>query len=47
MLKTKQVDRVVCVTTVVMLLAATLLWGIVEPVRGDGSHGGKRLFDGL
>ena len=38
MLRTKTADRVFCVTTAVMLLAATLLWGAVEPVRGDGSH---------
>ena len=27
-----------CLTTVLMLLAAVCLWGVVEPVRGDGSH---------
>ncbi|MBR3107408.1 MAG: CotH kinase family protein [Clostridia bacterium] len=38
MLRTKQADRIVCIATVVMLLASVCLWGIVEPARGDGSH---------
>ena len=38
MLRTKKADRIVGIATVVMLLAAVCLWGIVEPVRGDGSH---------
>ena len=38
MLRTKKADRIVCVTTVLMLLMSACLWGIVEPVRGDGSH---------
>lgn len=38
MLRTKKADRIVCIATVVMLLAAVGLWGMVEPVRGDGSH---------
>ena len=38
MLRTKKADRIVCVCTVLMLLASVLLWGAVEPVRGDGSH---------
>ena len=38
MLRTKKADRIVCIATVVMLLAAALLWGVVEPAQGDGSH---------
>ena len=38
MLRTKKADRIVCMTTVLMLLISLYLWGIVEPVRGDGSH---------
>lgn len=38
MLRTKKADRIVCVCTVLMLLVSVLLWGVVEPVRGDGSH---------
>ncbi len=38
MLRTKKADRIVGIATVVMLLAAVCLWGVVEPVRGDGSH---------
>lgn len=38
MLRTKQADRIVCIATVVMLLASVCLWCIVEPARGDGSH---------
>ena len=38
MLRTKKADRIVCIATAVMLLAATCLWGLVEPVQGDGSH---------
>ena len=38
MLRTKKADRIVCIATVVMLLGAACLWGLVEPVRGDGSH---------
>ena len=48
MLRTKKADRIVCIATVVMLLASVLLWGVVEPVRGDGSHFigyENRLFD--
>jgi spore coat protein CotH len=38
MLRTKKADRIVCFFTAVMLVAAVCLWGLVEPVRGDGSH---------
>ena len=38
MLKSKTTDRICCITTVLMLAASVLLWGAVEPVRGDGSH---------
>ena len=38
MLRTKKADRIVCVATVVMLLISVCLWGMVEPVRGSGSH---------
>ena len=38
MLRTKTVDRIVCVFTALMLIAAVCLWGITEPVQGDGSH---------
>jgi len=38
MLRTKTADRIVCVTTVLMLIAAVCLWGIVRPVQGDRSH---------
>ena len=38
MLRTKTTDRIVCFATVFMLIAAVCLWGIVEPVQGDGSH---------
>ena len=38
MLREKQADRIVCAATAVMLLVSVCLWGIVEPVRGDGSH---------
>lgn len=38
MLRTKTADRIVCFTTVFMLIAAVCLWGIVKPVQGDGSH---------
>ncbi len=48
MLRTKIVERIVCVTTVLMLLSAACLWGLVEPAQGDGSHTvgyEKLLFD--
>ena len=38
MLRTKTADRIVCFTTVFMLIAAVCLWGMVKPVQGDGSH---------
>ena len=38
MLRTKTADRIVCIATVFMLAAAVCMWGIVEPVQGDGSH---------
>ena len=48
MLRTKTADRVVCIAVVFMLAAAVCLWGLVEPVQGDGSHEigyESRLFD--
>lgn len=48
MLRTKKVERIVCVTTALMLLSAACLWGLVEPAQGDGSHTvgyEKLLFD--
>ena len=38
MLRTKKADRIAAFFTAVMLIAAVCLWGIVEPVQGDGSH---------
>ena len=38
MLKTKSLNRVTMSVTVLMLVAALLLWGRVEAVQGDGSH---------
>ena len=38
MLKTKTMDRVCCAAVAVMIAISLLLWGAVEPVRGDGSH---------
>ena len=38
MLRTKTADRIVCITTVFMLITAICLWGIVRPIQGDGSH---------
>ena len=38
MLRTKTADRIVCVFTALMLIAAVCLWGVIEPVQGDGSH---------
>ena len=38
MLRTKKADRIVCFATAVMLLCSVFLWGMVEPVQGDGSH---------
>ena len=48
MLRTKTADRIVCIAVVFMLAAAVCLWGLVEPVQGDGSHEigyESRLFD--
>ena len=48
MLKSKTINRVCIVTTAVTVVIALLLWGIVEPIRGDGSHEigyEKLLFD--
>ena len=48
MLRNKQIDRICRVGAVLMLALAILLWGVVEPVRGDGSHAvgyEDRLFD--
>lgn len=38
MLKTKSLNRVTMSVTVLMLVAALLLWGRVEAVQGNGSH---------
>ena len=38
MLKTKSLNRLTMSVTVLMLVAALLLWGRVEAVQGDGSH---------
>ena len=38
MLRTKTADRIVCVFTAFMLIAAVCLLGAIEPVQGDGSH---------
>ena len=38
MLKNKTMDRICCLAVAVMVLASVLLWGVVEPVQGDGSH---------
>ena len=38
MLKTKTMDRVCCAATALMLVLSLALWGVVESVRGDGSH---------
>ena len=38
MLKTKTIDRVCCAATALMIVVSLVLWGIVEPARGDGSH---------
>ena len=38
MLRTKKADRIAAFFTAVMLIAAVCLWGIAEPVQGDGSH---------
>ena len=38
MLKTKSLNRVVLVTTALMLVVSILLWGQVEAVQGDGRH---------
>ena len=38
MLKTKSLNRVTMSVTVLMLVAALLLWGRVEAVQSNGSH---------
>ena len=38
MLRTKKADRIAAFFTAVMLIAAVCIWGVVEPVQGDGSR---------
>ncbi|MBR4444040.1 MAG: spore coat protein CotH, partial [Clostridia bacterium] len=48
MLRDKRIDAICRAGVAVMLALAILLWGVVEPVRGDGSHAigyENRLFD--
>ena len=38
MLRTKTADRIVCFTAAVMLIVSVCIWGVVEAVKGNGSH---------
>ena len=38
MLRSKYIDRICCIMLVVMLLAATLLWGMAGTARGEVGH---------